>query len=145
MTDTLEINLGISKLDFLVGNTYLEVKTPLTTINVVYGSHIKTKPATPFSSTDRMVKHVKELTGSLKSHERAIFLTVHQYRQTEMKPHLKGTHYEEVSKTMTEAANAGLEMWNVDMEFTPVGSTHSIINTGNEDLVLFTVVPEAIK
>lgn len=32
-----EVKLGISKLDFKVGDTYMEVKTPLTTINVKYG------------------------------------------------------------------------------------------------------------
>ena len=49
-----EVNLGISKLDFKVGDTYLEVKTPLTTINVKYGDKIKMLPPKPFSSTDRM-------------------------------------------------------------------------------------------
>ena len=38
-----EVFLGSSKLDFLVGNTYLEVKTPLTTVNVKYGDKIKKK------------------------------------------------------------------------------------------------------
>ena len=33
----------------------LEVKTPLTTINVKYGENIKTLPPRPFSSTDRRV------------------------------------------------------------------------------------------
>ena len=65
-----EVNLGISKLDFKVGDTYLEVKTPLTTINVKYGKNIKTLPPKPFSSTDRMVKHLKELAGSLQDHIR---------------------------------------------------------------------------
>lgn len=69
-----EVNLGISKLDFKVGDTYLEVKTPLTTINVKYGKDIKMLPPKPFSSTDRMVKHLKELAGSLKNHEKAVFL-----------------------------------------------------------------------
>ena len=31
-----EVNLGISKLDFKVGDTYLEVKTPLTTIRKAF-------------------------------------------------------------------------------------------------------------
>lgn len=44
-----EVNLGVSKLDFLVGNTYIEIKTGLTTLNVTYGSHIVTKPAKPSS------------------------------------------------------------------------------------------------
>ena len=68
-----EVNLGISKLDFKVGDTYLEVKTPLTTINVKYGKDIKTLPPKPFSSTDRMVKHLKELAGSLKIMRRLFF------------------------------------------------------------------------
>ena len=116
-----EVFLGVSKLDFLVGNTYLEVKTPLTTVDVKYGDTVKTKKVTPFSSTDRMVKHVKELAGSLKDHERAILLTVHQYEPTEIKPHLHSTHYEEVSSVMREAVEKGVECWNVDLKFSPKG------------------------
>ncbi|SEM35457.1 hypothetical protein SAMN04487770_1354 [Butyrivibrio sp. ob235] len=33
---------------------------------------------------------------SLKDHERAILLTVHQYEPTEIKPHLLSTNFEEV-------------------------------------------------
>ena len=117
-----EVTLGISKLDFLVGNTYLEVKSPLTTLNVKYGTHIKTKKITPFSSTDRFQKHIRELAGSLKSHERAILLTVNQYTPTEMKPRLKSTHYAEVSQTMKEALNAGIETWNINLKFMPDGA-----------------------
>ena len=68
-----EVNLGISKLDFKVGDTYLEVKTPLTTINVKYGKDIKTLPPKPFSSTDRMVKHLKELAVHLRIMRRLFF------------------------------------------------------------------------
>lgn len=82
-----EVNLGVSKLDFLVGNTYMEVKTPLTTLHVKYGAHIKIKPITPFSSTKRFTKHIHELADLLQSHERAILLTVHQYIITQQKPH----------------------------------------------------------
>lgn len=116
-----EVKLGVSKLDFKVGDTYLEVKTPLTTINVKYGSNIKTLPPKPFSSTDRMVKHVKELAGSLQQHERAVFLQVFQYRITERKERLRSTHYEEVSRTIREAAERGVEFWEVQMDFKPNG------------------------
>ncbi len=68
-----EVILGTSKLDFKIGDTNLEAKTPLTTVNVKYGRNIKIVPPTPFSSTDRMVKHLKELTRSLKDHEKAVF------------------------------------------------------------------------
>ncbi len=122
-----EVKLGISKLDFKVGDVYLEVKTPLTTINVKYGKNIKTLPPKPFSSTDRMVKHLKELAESLKDHEKAIFLQVFQYRITEKKERLRSTHYEEVSQTFTDAAKAGVEFWEVQMDFRPEGVTlHSV-------------------
>ena len=116
-----EVNLGISKLDFMVGDTYLEVKTPLTTINVKYGESIKTLPPKPFSSTDRMVKHVNELAGSLLEHERAIFLQVYQYRITERKERLRSTHYEEVKHTMQDAKDRGVEFWEIQMDFRPEG------------------------
>ena len=116
-----EVNLGISKLDFKVGDTYLEVKIPLTTINVKYGKNIKTLPPKPFSSTDRMVKHLRELAGSLKDHEKAVFLQVFQYRITEKKERLRSTHYEEVSQTFRDAAKAGVEFWEIQMDFRPEG------------------------
>ena len=118
-----EVKLGVSKLDLKVGDTYLEVKTPLTTINVKYGTGIQTLPPKPFSSTDRMVKHVNELAGSLQEHERAVFLQVFQYRITERKERLRSTHYEEVSRTIREAAKKGVEFWEVQMDFRPEGAT----------------------
>ncbi len=122
-----EVKLGISKLDFKVGDTYLEVKTPLTTINVKYGQQIKTLPHKPFSSTDRMVKHVNELAGSLAEHERAVFLQVFQYRITERKERLRSTHYEEVSSTIHAASERGVEFWEVQMDFRPEGvSVYSV-------------------
>lgn len=128
-----EVNLGISKLDFKVGETYLEVKTPLTTINVKYGNGIKTLPPKPFSSTDRMVKHLKELTGSLEAHEKAVFLQVFQYRMTEKKERLRSTHYEEVAQTFKEASEAGVEFWEIQMDFRQEGVTlYSVMR--NEDL-----------
>lgn len=116
-----EVNLGVSKLDFLVGDTYLEVKTPLTTLHVKYGSDIKTKPITPFSSTDRFVKHINELANSLKEHERAILLTVYQYEITEPKERQKSTHYTEVSATIQEAKKKGLEAYEISMKFAKDG------------------------
>lgn len=129
-----EVFLGNSKLDFLVGNTYLEVKTPLTTVNVKYGDKIKTKKVTPFSSTDRMVRHVGELGDSLKSHERAILLTVQQYEETEVKPHLHSTHYEDVKSAMMKAVEKGVESWNISLKFTPTGVSLLKLTNTTQDL-----------
>lgn len=116
-----EVTLGSSRLDFLVGSTYLEVKTPLTTLHVPYGAHVKTRPAAPFSSTDRMVKHVGELASSLSSHERAILLTVHQYQVRQPKAHQRSTNYDSVHAAFEAAIAKGLEAWTVDFRFTPQG------------------------
>lgn len=132
-----EVFLGKSKLDFLVGNTYLEVKTPLTTVNVKYGDKIKTKKVTPFSSTDRMVRHVGELAASLKDHERAILLTVHQYEETEVKPHLYSTHYKEVKAAMTEAIEKGVESWTINLKFTPIGVSLLMLKNTTQEVLSY--------
>lgn len=125
-----ETKLGVSKLDFLVGNTYIEVKTALTTLEVIYGSHIRTHPVTPFSSTERFVKHINELAGSLENHERAILLTVQQYEVTNPKQRQRSTHYQEVKATIERAVKKGVEPWNLTMNFTPTGvMLHTCENT----------------
>lgn len=116
-----EVKFGVSKLDFKVGDIYLEVKTPLTTINVKYGNNIKMLPPKPFSSTDRMVKHLNELASSLQAHERAVFLQVFQYRITERKERLRSTNYEQVSQTFKDAAKKGVEFWEIQLDFSPEG------------------------
>ena len=70
-----------------------------------------------------MVKHLNELAGSLKDHEKAVFLQVFQYRITEKKERLRSTHYEEVSETVKAASEAGVEFWEVQMDFRPEGVT----------------------
>lgn len=112
-----EVKLGLSKLDFLVGNTYIEVKTPLTTLNVEYGKHVRTKPLTPFSSTERFTKHIKELANSLNKNERAILLTVNQYETAKEKERQRSTNYEEVKSAVEYAIDKGVEMWHMEMEF----------------------------
>ena len=84
---------------------------------------ILTLPPKPFSSTERMVKHLRELAGSLKDHEKAVFLQVFQYRITERKARLRSTHYEEVSQTFREASEAGVEFWEIQVDFRPEGVT----------------------
>lgn len=116
-----EVRLGKSKLDFLVGNTYLEVKTPLTTLQVKYGGAMKRKPVTPFSSTERFTKHIHELAGSLKDHEQAILLTVYQYEITEPKERQRSTHYEEVHAAMVAAIEKGVQTYEITMDFQPDG------------------------
>ena len=132
-----EVKLGKSKLDFKVGNIYIEVKTPLITINVKYGKNIKTKKTKPSSSTERFAKHMKDLAQSLKKEERAILLIVNQYRITENKPFEKSTNYKKMKKIITDSINSGVEIWNLELNFTPEGvSIHELKETTDETLKL---------
>jgi sugar fermentation stimulation protein A len=111
-----EVNLGESKLDFLVGNTYLEVKTPLQTLQIEYDSEIKTKKVTSFSSTDRFVKHINELANSLKNNEKAILLNTFQYNNPGYKILNPSTNYTHVSETVEKCIKKGLEIWQINMK-----------------------------
>lgn len=111
-----EVKLGKSKLDLLVDDIYIEVKTPLQTLQIEYDSEIKRKKVTPFSSTDRFVKHMLELAGSLKDNERAILLTVFQYDNPGFKIINKSTNYAEVSSTVKDSIENGVEIWQLNMK-----------------------------
>lgn len=111
--------LGVSKLDFLVGNTYLEVKTPLQHLQIDIPSYVKTKKVTPFSSTDRMVKHITELAGSLQSHQRAILLTVFLYDNPGFQVIERSTNYEVVKKAVNQSVSLGVEIWQANFKITP--------------------------
>ena len=130
-----EVKLGKSKLDFKVGNVYIEVKTPLIIVNVKYGKNIKTKKKSSSSSTERFAKHMKELAQSLKKEERAILLIVNQYRVTENKPYKNDLHFKKMKKVIIDSINSGVEIWNLELNFTPEGvSIHELKETTDEIL-----------
>lgn len=111
--------LGISKLDFLVGDTYLEVKTPLQNLQLDIPDYVKTKKATPFSATERMVKHITELGNSLQSHQRAIFLTCFLYDNPGFRVTQRSTNYETVKSAVGRSLALGVEAWQANFKITP--------------------------
>lgn len=111
--------LGNSKLDFLVSNTYLEVKTPLQSLQVELPPWVKTKKVAPFSSTDRFVRHITELADSLQSRQRAILLTNFIYDNPGFEVVEHSTHYEEVKAAVEAAQARGVEIWQSNFKITP--------------------------
>lgn len=111
--------LGVSKLDFRVGDIYIEVKTPLQHLQVDIPSYVKTKKITPFSSTERLVKHITTLKDSLQTHQRAILLTCFIYDNPGFQVIEKSTNFETVQKAMNDCITAGVERWQVNFEITP--------------------------
>lgn len=116
-----EVTLGKSKLDFLVGSTYLEVKTPLQTLQIEYDTDIKTKKVSSFSSIDRFIKHINELADSLESNEKAILLNTFQYDNPGYEILNPSTNYIEVSENVDRCIEKGLEIWQVNMKIGPEG------------------------
>jgi sugar fermentation stimulation protein A len=113
-----EQKLGNSKLDFLVGNTYIEVKTPLTTLQVEIKDHIATKKTSEFSSHERFIKHISELAGSLKQNERAILLNCFIYENPGYKVTNKSKNSNYIKHVVQSCIKQGIEIWQINFKIT---------------------------
>ena len=113
--------LGSSKLDFLVGDTYIEVKTPLLSIQLPYPEHIKTKKTGKFSSTERFVKHINELAGSLANSQRAILLVCFIYDNPGFKVEVRSTNSDFVESEVQKCISKGIEIWQVNFSISKDG------------------------
>ncbi len=111
--------LGDSKLDFLVENTFIEVKTPLQCLQIKIPDYIKIKKSTPFSSTDRMTRHISELGNSLSKNQRAIMLLCFLYDNPGFEVVERSTKYEEVKRIVNENIEKGVEIWQANFKITP--------------------------
>lgn len=113
-----EAALGASRIDFLVNDDlYLEVKTPMAQIQTEVPSYVPRLPETPFNSTDRAMRHLRELTSSLKDHDRAIILYCLYYENTGFR-YYHGTTYDDVMTTVQSCHDAGVELWQADFKMT---------------------------
>lgn len=116
-----EQKLGTSRLDFLIGDTYIEVKMPLQYLQIEIPSHIKEKKSGPFKSTDRMTRHITELGNSLKTNERAIMLLCFVYDNPGFEVVERSTTYEKVKKIVDENVSKGVEIWQANFRLDSVG------------------------
>jgi sugar fermentation stimulation protein A len=110
--------LGKSKLDFLAGDTYIEVKTPLQVLQVDIPDYVEIKKTSPFDSTDRFVKHITDLTNSLQNNQRAILLTCFLYDNPGFRVIERSTNYRQVKSAVDRASAAGLESWQANFLLT---------------------------
>lgn len=110
---------GASKLDFIVGKTYVEVKTPLQQLQVDIPPYVKTKRVAPFSSTDRFVRHITELANSLEESEKAILIVCCLYDNEGFEVIERSTNYVSVKQVVDSALARGVEMWQVNFCLTP--------------------------
>jgi sugar fermentation stimulation protein A len=109
-----EVRLGSSRIDFLVGNTYLEVKTPLVTLPVPESAQ-RTRHGT-FDSFDRLTRHITELGKSRSLGKRAVIAWCHLYDAEPFRPPAPDKTNSRVLETVRLAEENGIETWQVNMK-----------------------------
>lgn len=113
--------LGDSKLDFLAGSTYVEVKTPLQTLQVDVPEWVPRKRRARFASTGRFQRHITELAKSLNGHERAALIVCFIYDNPGFRVVEPSANYEETSAAVHAAEARGAELWQANFRITPQG------------------------
>jgi len=113
-----EVKLGRSRIDFLVGHTYIEVKTPLITLPT--GSAEKTTMSR-FNSFDRLIKHMGELSAALKQGNRAVILMCYLYDATPFIPPARTRHNARILDASKAARRAGVDRWQANFEISSDG------------------------
>ena len=115
--------IGNSKLDFLVDNKYIEVKTPLVIMplkeNYKTNKNIEIKEKTKFNSFDRFIKHINELANSLNTHEKAILIDFYMFEANKFIPPKIKDH--PIMKAVDMALKKGVEFWQVNAFFDKYG------------------------
>ena len=109
-----EVKLGKSRIDFKIGNTFVEVKSPLT--EIPYSPNVGHRKLPPMTSFDRLIKHFGELTNSIGSGEGAILLLCYQFDAPPFHPPPMDHSNEKIEKAAMDAERRGLENWQVNLK-----------------------------
>ena len=109
-----EVPLGKSRIDFLIGNTYLEVKTPLIMLPAAGG--VARVKRSRFDSFDRLIKHMGELRGVLKAGKRAAIVLCYLYDAKPFKPPAPDGSNSKILAAARASEEAGVERWQVNLK-----------------------------
>jgi sugar fermentation stimulation protein A len=116
-----EVRLGSSRIDFQVGNTFLEVKTPL--ITLPGGRGISRVAHGRFDSFDRLIRHMGELRKSLALGGRAVIALCFLYDADPFLPPSPNRSNSKILAAARAAEKAGVERWQVNMKVEKSGVT----------------------
>lgn len=114
-----EVRLGRSRIDFQVGGTYVEVKTPLITLPA--GEGIRRVRRSRFNSFDRLVRHMGELRRSMAKGRRAAILLCYLYDAKPFRPPPRDGTNSKVLNAAAAAEKAGVERWQVNLNVDRTG------------------------
>lgn len=108
-----EVKLGSSRIDFLVGDTYIEVKTPLITLPA--GRDAGRVTHGRFDSFDRLIRHMGELRKSLSAGKRAIIALCYMYDAAPFKPPPRDRTNSKILAAARRTEKAGVQRWQVNL------------------------------
>jgi sugar fermentation stimulation protein A len=114
-----EIKLRNSRIDFLVDNTYIEVKTPL--IQLPSKKNMKKVMHGPFTSFDRLIKHFKALSENLPKNSRAILLMCYMYDAKPFSVPKFDGHNIKILAAAKTATKKGIKHWQINLKINPAG------------------------
>jgi sugar fermentation stimulation protein A len=107
-----EVKLGKSRIDFRIGNAYLEVKTPLI---LLPNSSVETVRRARFDSYDRLIRHMGELSRALRSGSRAVIALCFLYNAKRFIPPPRTKYNARILKAAREVSRAGVERWQINL------------------------------
>jgi sugar fermentation stimulation protein A len=114
-----EVQLGRSRIDFLVGNTYVEVKTPLITLPA--SDAVARVRRTRFDSFDRLIRHMGELKDSLAAGYKAKIVLCYLYDAKPFAPPPPDGTNSKILAAASSAEEAGVQRWQVNLRVTRAG------------------------
>ena len=109
-----EVKLGRSRIDFKVGNAYVEVKTPL--IMLPAGEDVARVKRGRFDSFDRLIRHMGELQKSLATGMRAKIVLCYLYDAKPFRPPSPDGTNSRILAAARAAEEAGVERWQVNLK-----------------------------
>lgn len=108
-----EVKLGRSRIDFLVGDAYIEVKTPL--IMLPAGDAVPRTRHSRFDSFERLIRHMGELRGSLSHGMKAKMVLCFLYDAEPFAPPPPDGSNARILAAARAAEEAGVERWQVNL------------------------------
>ncbi|HZW85204.1 MAG TPA: DNA/RNA nuclease SfsA [Nitrososphaerales archaeon] len=114
-----EVPLGKSRIDFMVGNTFIEVKTPLITLPA--DEKVERVTRSRFDSFDRLIKHMGELRRSLSKGKKAAIVLCYLYDAEPFRTPTRDRTNSRILAAAKAAEDAGVERWQVNMRVTADG------------------------
>lgn len=114
-----EVRLGKSRIDFMVGNAYIEVKTPL--IMLPARADVGRARRSKFDSFDRLIKHMRELTESLTRGTKAKIVLCYLYDAKPFRPPTPDGTNSRILAAARAAEDAGVERWQVNLRISKGG------------------------